>query len=329
MNSKYFGVFALTLKLFVVALVIFIVANGNQFTNQVGNISRNTILAAMTIQVFVLISILLGGIRLALLMGVDCRAHLFFAVRAIILAQGLNATLPARLSEVLKVTYMRDHANVSLSRGFSGLILERTVDLLIVITLGLILAAFFHYDNLVYIAVVGLIFVLFIFIAIQFPGVLSQILRIIPSARLAKFVLRAYKHFIITVKAPMFWQALIISALIWGLSYLSFFVFLKWGGSISVGFAGALAVFFATTLSGVIPGLPGGFGTYEAAAVFTLHSLGYDYKEALTLSIVMHVSQLALPFLFAILIMILERIGLSSLVAELRKSISIKDSLNS
>ncbi len=129
-------------------------------------------------------------------------------------------------------------------------------------------------------------------------------------------------HLVATTGTIAFWQAVLLGLLIWGLSYLNIFVFLSLAGSIPIGLSGALLVFVMTTLGGAIPALPGGLGTYEAAAVIALRSLGYSFDEAMALALVMHAAQLALPFLMAMLLMLQKRLGILSLISDIRRGVT-------
>ena len=68
--------------------------------------------------------------------------------------------------------------------------------------------------------------------------------------------------------------------------------------------------------------LPGGLGTYEVAGVFALRSLGYPFDEAIAVAIALHGAQLVLMFVLALAVMLTERIGLSSLIADLRATVA-------
>ena len=281
------------------------------------------LVAALAVQPIVLCCMLVMGIRHLLLVGLPSLS-LNVSFRAMVLSQGLNLVIPARLSELLKATYLRDHANVPLSRGLSAIVLERTVDVLIVAALGaLALLSYFDRGDFGSIPALGFIFVVSVFVLIRFPGPVLSLVRVLPSVRLAGFLERTYLHLSSMAGTQAFWRALMLGGVGWGLSYINILVFLELAGSLPIGVSGALLVFVMTTFGGAIPALPGGLGTYEAAAVVALRSLGYGFDEALVLALVMHASQLVLPFVLAILIMLTERTGISSLIADLRRSASV------
>lgn len=279
------------------------------------------LVALLVVQPVILIGLVLQGVRHAMLIDRPGLSYLA-ATKAVALSQGLNLLLPARLSEVLKATYLRDRANVPMSAGLSAVLLERTVDLIIVGFLGFV--CLFFFATMVSHA---LIFVLVVMIA----GILGLALwgrrgilalaRVLPWPRISGFVELAYLHFSGSLKSPRFFLSLGLGLLIWGLSFLNIFLLIEFAGGIQVGVYGALLVFVWTTVGGAVPALPGGLGTYEAAAVFALMSLGYPFADALALAVTIHGAQLVLPLILALMVMLTERLGLSSLIADLRASV--------
>jgi len=80
----------------------------------------------------------------------------------------------------------------------------------------------------------------------------------------------------------------------------------------------SLLLFTATTAGLMIPLLPGGIGTFEAAGIYVLKGVGYGFTEALVLSVALHVCQMLFTFLASMVIVSSERIGVGALVAKLR-----------
>lgn len=320
-KSKYVTLF----KLCFIGICILSVTKSNLLGNFQAELDRNVVLAGLVVQPFILCCYFVLSVRHVLLIGAP-RIGLGVASRAIVLSQGLNLVLPARLSELLKATYLRDHANVPLSSGVSAVVLERSVDVLIIAALGALgVILYFDRGNFTSIAVLGLVLAVTILVLVRSPGLVLRVVHALPSERLAGFLERTYRHFSATAGTRAFWYALLLGGVAWGLSYINILVFVELAGSVPIGFSGALLVFILTTLGGAIPALPGGLGTYEAAAVIALRSLGYSFDEALVLSLAMHAAQLILPFIMAVLIMLTERTGLSSLVADLCRSAAIED----
>ena len=317
--------FVASLKLCFIGACVFLVAKNDIFGTFQAELGWDVLLAGLVVQPIILCCFVALAMRHVLLVGVP-RVGLGVAFRAIVLSQGLNLVLPARLSELLKATYLRDHAGVPLSSGVSAVVLERSVDVLIVAALGM-LGAILYFDlgNFWSIPALGVGLSVVIFVVVRSPNLVMRLVRTVPSKRLVSFLERAYLHFAATVRTRSFWHALLLGGWAWGLSYINILVFLELAGSNPTGLSGALLVFVLTTLGGAVPALPGGLGIYEAAAIIALRTLGYSFDEALVLSLTMHASQLILPFVLAVLIMLTERLGISSLIADLRRSAAIED----
>lgn len=210
-----------------------------------------------------------------------------------------------------------------MSVGMSAVVLERTVDMLIVAALGFLGLMLFTTGvdyQLVWVFSGGGVSILLL--ALFARNSMLQLARALPWRRVARFAEQAYLHFSATVRASAFFKALALGLIGWGISYANIFVFLHLAGSIPIGFSGALLVFVFTTIGGGIPVLPGGIGTYEAAGVVALRSLGYPLDEAIAVAIALHATQLILLFVLAMIVMLTERIGLVSLFNDLRAAMA-------
>jgi uncharacterized membrane protein YbhN (UPF0104 family) len=115
-------------------------------------------------------------------------------------------------------------------------------------------------------------------------------------------------------------MALLVTAAAWLLDFVTIALFFHAAGSIPLGLSGALLVFVATTIGGAIPALPGGLGTYEAAAVFSLKSLGYSFEEALALGFALHATLFCLPLISSLVIVTTEKIGIGALVRNITQA---------
>jgi uncharacterized membrane protein YbhN (UPF0104 family) len=307
-------------KLTLVGVLLYTTISSDFFAAFQTGFSWTFLHGALAVQPIIVFCLVVLSMRHVVLVGTP-KVRIAIAFRAMVLSQGLNVLLPARLSELLKATYLRDHAGVPLSVGLSAVVLERTVDVLIVAGLGLLgLAQFFDRGNFGAVLALGVVCVLAMLFLVKSRILLLRLVRSLPWLRISGFLERAYLHFAETAGTRAFWLALLLGLVGWGASYINILIFIELGGSASIGLSGALLVFVLTTLGAAVPALPGGIGTYEAAAVIALRSLGYAFDEALALAIAMHVTQLVLPFVLSMLIMLTERLGFSSLLADLRAS---------
>lgn len=309
------------LKIAVTILVLTIAFNSSFFNILHRGFDLRFLWAALAVQPLILLGLLVQSLRHIVLIGVP-KVPLNMAIKAMALSLGLSLLLPGRLSEVLKGTYLRDHAGVPISIGMSAVVLERTIDLLIVAALGFLGLTLFvarvDYRMVLFFCSLSVTILL---LALFGRNLILQLLRVMPWPRLASFVERSYLHFAATVRTTAFFKAMALGVIGWGISYVNVLVFLHLAGSMPITFSGALLVFVFTTFGGAVPVLPGGLGTYEFAGVFALSALGYPTDEAIVIAIALHVTQLVLMFVLAMAVMLTERIGLSSLIKDLRATV--------
>lgn len=315
--------FWLRAGLIVLFLSVLIAAGGG--ASVLANFDTRDLLSVLYVQPIVLLGLFLQGVRHAVLIDQPGLSYLT-ATKAVALSQGLNLLLPARLSEVLKATYLRDRAKVPMSAGLSAVLLERTADLIIVGVLGGV--CLFFFATLVSKTLVfafSLVAVTIVCVALWGGRYILVLARSLPWKRIGGLVERVYLHFTASLTNRAFFRSLWLGLVIWGVSFLNVFLLLSMAGGAKMGLYGALLVFVCTTVGGAVPALPGGLGTYEAGAVLALTSLGYPFVDALALAVTIHGAQLVLPLILALAVMMTERLGLSSLISDLRTSIPKSD----
>jgi uncharacterized membrane protein YbhN (UPF0104 family) len=306
-------------KVALMALIVAVILLSGVATPFVKHFDTRQLFAALLVQPLLLIGLLLQGIRHAVLID---RQNLSFwtATKAVSLSQGMNLLLPARLSELLKATYLRDRANIPMSAGVSAVLLERTVDLIIVGFLGGI--CLFIFGTLVsktLVVVFSSVALIIVGVALFGGSYILAFARFLPWEIAGGLVERIYSHFIASLKNRVFFHGVWLGLLIWIISFLNVFLLLSVAGGTQMSLYGALLVFVCTTVGSAVPALPGGLGTYEAGAAYALTSLGYPFAEALALAVVLHGAQLVLPLVLALVVISTERLGLLSLVREFRR----------
>jgi len=271
--------------------------------------------AALAIQPLVLFGFGLASVRLATL-AAQRPLSIGAPFKAIILCYGANVVLPARVSELLKATYLRDHAGVALGTGLAAVFVERIVDVLMLGVFALAAAAVFVTGVKAPAALMALAALALLFgMPLIAPSVKLLAARV-PSERIRAFVHRFVEHAVERMTHRTFWVVLALSALMWLTSLTGIAALFAIVGSIPIGVTGALVVFVASTIGGAVPALPGGFGTYEAGVVFALRDYGYDFNEALALALTLHGSQIVMACTLAPLIAFREHTGVRTLIAD-------------
>lgn len=279
------------------------------------------LLAAMAIQPVAMMGLMPHATRLGILAGLPA-SRPGRPLAALLLSQGLNLLLPGRVAEFFKASYLHSHAGVPVSQGMAAVFLERSVDLVIVAGLSLVSLALFATGaaTWAWLAAGALLFGLML--APVQEERLARLVARLPWPVAATFAERFCRHVSRTVRERVFFRALALGILTWIFSLLNVYVFIQIAGSHPVDAKGALALFVATTIGGAVPGLPGGFGAYEAGAVLALRPYGYDTGEALAIGLALHLSQFVIPLFASGIILAREKTGVSHLLRRLREEFS-------
>jgi uncharacterized protein (TIRG00374 family) len=279
------------------------------------HLTWDSLVAALTVQPIILFGFGVAAVRLATLVG-QRPISVTTPFKAIILCYGVNVVVPGRVSELLKATYLRDHAGVALGSGLAAVFVERIADVLMLGVFALAAAAalvtgFNRMAALMALAALTLLFGL----PVIAPWAKRLVDRV-PAERIRGFFHRFIEHSVERMTHRTFWGVLALSVLMWLTSLTGIVALFSIVGSIPIGITGALVVFVASTIGGAVPALPGGFGTYEAAVVFSLREYGYDFNEALALALTLHGSQIAIACTLAPLIALRERTGVAALITD-------------
>lgn len=306
---------ATLLRIAVVALLIASAVKYVDFAKLTPHLNSQLLVCMLLAQPVLLAAIAMMALRFAMLARTPAVPfHLSF--KAMLLSIGLNALLPGRLSELLKVTYLRDHAGVPTASGMAALFLERLSD---VVILGLLALASLSLLLLETASLTLALMAAALALLLALPRLEKPLVALaqrLPGPALRNIVERFFSHLCARVRDPLFYRSFLYGVAAWLLSWASVAVVVHFAGSIPIGLLGGLTVFIATTLGQAVPALPGGFGTYEAAAVIALKGFGYDFDQALALALALHVSQFLGTLGIALLIASTEKIGMASLLRQ-------------
>lgn len=279
--------------------------------------SLETLFAAPVVQPIVFLGFVVAALWLAILVQTPA-APFGKSFKAQVLSRGCNVLLPGHAAELLKATYLLDHAGVSLSAGLSGVLLERMMDTLMVGLLAMLAISLTLVDvNITIFAVAALSVIIVLVVITRTQNQLIKLVSYVPWGLPRKFLEKLLTQASAPLSAGITRTALLYSVAVWLIALVNVTLFLILVGSIPIGLTGALMVFVASTIGGAIPALPAVLGTYEAAVVFVLKDLGYGFEEAIAIGLALHASQIILSLAGASAIIMTERLGLTSLWAEI------------
>jgi uncharacterized membrane protein YbhN (UPF0104 family) len=276
-----------------------------------GHLTADSLWAMLAMQPLLAAGYAVTAARLSALAGA---ASFGRALKAVILCYGLNLIVPARLSELIKVAYLREHGKLPASDCLAAVFVERALDAIMLGTIAVIAASLLIVEvsrfsiAAMAVAAAGLL---------SLPALaplLVRAVRRLPLRSLAPFAERFLAQTTRRVRGRSIRVALALSAVIWIVSAASVYVFLRVALGDRIGLPDALLVLAAVIAGASIPGLPGNFGTFEAGGVLALRFLGFGLEEALAVSLALHVGQIFLASLLTVILLMIERTGVASLV---------------
>lgn len=249
----------------------------------------------------------------------DPRLSSLTALESVVLASGLNLLIPARLSELLKATYLREQANIPTSIALSAVAVERLTDSAVVLAVTPIMPVMLlpGYGWAIVLAGLGCAALIAVFrrwIAI----VAARASR----GRAGNFIALLVQAFGERMMSVRFLAGAALGAAALFSSYCAIYLFLEVAGPGGLGWSATLVVFLAGIAGGAAAILPGGIGSYHAAVTLALAGFGVDLGTAFALSVGMHLLQFVLIFPAAIGIAVARELGLRHIIAKVRELIA-------
>jgi uncharacterized membrane protein YbhN (UPF0104 family) len=241
--------------------------------------------------------------------------------RGYALSLGFNSFLPARMSEIIKISYTNQHTSIELPTVTSAILTEKIFD---VINLTIFLLLGFSS-----VPIPTQTKYLFLAVGFMVTCCFTVLVLIENKFKFFKRMVRDKNQWLVFL-AKVF-KAATLSLNFLSFSKLFFISFLSWLASFGViwsimtillpdtsSLLEAFIVFSAMAIGRAIPGLPGSLGTYEAAIVFALMPMGYNTEEALAVAITMRLSQITIYTCASFFIVYQDGTGLYSLISEWR-----------
>lgn len=272
------------------------------------------LLAIILVQPIQLLILLFLAKRFAVLSeGMQHGKRFYF--RAYILSVGLNSFIPGRLSEIIKISYMREKCKLPSAYTISGLLLERAIDIIFLCALILSGVGIIWVNiNLIHISAILILVIFFLSLLPKIAFFVSHRISYNEQNKKYKYFFDVVSQLSNRIKNKEFMFAIILSVVVWLLSFLLVYLVLKVLHGAEINLYGSIIIFSSLTLSRIIPGLPAGVGIFEAAVIFSMNYLGFDTSESLVTALTLHTSQLIFVTLAALLIMGKDGTGILSFI---------------
>jgi hypothetical protein len=226
-----------------------------------------------------------------------------------------NNILPARAGELARIYVLNKQEGISKSFTLATVVVERTCDLLMALTLLSFVLLLFPFPKWLQNAgalVSAITLVAFVFIIIlNFKGEPMVTLLVKKMSFLPKHWLDTINHigieFIIGLsglrKNQKILSFLSLTTLIWAME-LGILLCMAWAFYIPVTLSGILFVMIVTGLSTIIPSSPGYIGTYEFFTLAALSLIGITGNAALSFAIATHVITLIMSSIIGVICVI-------------------------
>jgi len=236
----------------------------------------------------------LRGYRWTLLLrGAGTEVRVRDSTEIIFISWLVNCLVPAKLGDVYRAYLLRLNLDVSLSRTFGTVFIERIFDLFAIVLLGLA-AGFWSFrtgmsTEVQIVFAIGILVVGALAVGLFFVRNFGR--RIINRLPLPGRVVEFYERFeegVFSIdRRSLPWLA-IITALIWATEAIRLYlVILALGFDFPIGISGAFFVALISSLLTAIPFTPAGLGIVEGGVVYILHTLyGATTTEALAITLV-------------------------------------------
>lgn len=205
----------------------------------------------------------------------------------------LGVVTPGRAGELIKV-YFLEHKGYSVFRSFFSIILDRTIDILILLFLGLLISFFFLREIGIYIIFFGIIllfFIIFIFLIVDQKSCLHKFFgRLIK--KIFPFDFNDYNHFTLS----KFWQGIkglkkkeIIYFFVYLIIGWFFYFFARYVVALSLGldlsFINIVIISISVAIANILPISVAGLGTREVAVIYLFNLFGLNREIALLFSL--------------------------------------------
>jgi len=305
---------SLILRGFFAVSLLLAIAIGIDWNRVPELLSVRTLGAIAVMQVFLLIGTYLCSYRHAVLVRTP-PAPVMSCWMGLMLSAGFNLAIPGRIAELIKATYLRNKHGIPLSSGTAAIVVERLYDVLIVASIGLVGAYGVDYLN-PWLLVATLSFVCLIIVFLVPLGQLA--IRFLDNRkfRLCMFIVANLRHMEATINPRVSLIVFGCSAFAWLLHYAGLWLFFQALPGHGLTLWQVAIVFTAIIFAGAIPALPAGIGLVQAAVIATLMGFGKDFNEALSLSLLLFLSEIFLSAVITPFLLMTQSAGIMPLIRD-------------
>jgi len=291
-------IFKLLLVGFISAIGIFFAFKGENLNEIISQIKQVDSFGFWLACILITLSCIVRAYRWQLLMDPVERIPLYDVFAATMVGYFGNGVLAFRLGELLRAYSVTAKTSMSTSQAFGTVILERILDMLMVVLVFVMTIPWFPFEHeAIRIAIMvfsgfSLLLIVAIFLASQFKMMdyvkSHNLFQSGIGEKIISVLEKIFDGIVLIKKTNHFGMILISSVLLWGFYYVVTYIVLGSCG-IPLGIAGTGILLVLGSVAIGIPALPGSAGTYEAGIKFSLMVVfGIAGDKALSYAIVSH-----------------------------------------
>jgi uncharacterized protein (TIRG00374 family) len=249
---------------------------------------------------FLLVDVVIRAVRWQRLLA-PIRHVPFLATLAYLLVGYLaNNVLPARLGELVRCHYLGDRERLSRTTALGTVVVERVVDIAVVVAIAAFAIVVLSIRGLVANAVVlGVAIVVLLAVALaigivahRIPGAERLAAAVARWPRIGELATKLRDGLSVAGRPRTLFEALALSVVAWGATLLAFAAAGQAVGiQLTIGQASLLAS--GVALAAAIPSGPASLGTFEFAGVRIAQSLGIAAEPAFAIALIVHAAILA------------------------------------
>jgi len=215
----------------------------------------------------------------------------------------INQIAPARAGDLYKPYYLKRHFDIKLASSYSSLIIERFLDLLLLVIFTFLIFSFGNEARFVE----GLVPVMSIFalgssifyLAIKYRKITLFLLKKIPISSIKIFAIKIFLNILRTSKIKLA-KAFFVTAILYMLYVVFMYGFINYFSNFELSFSKVFIVFVISAFGLALPSSPAGIGVYEATVVFVMKYFGINEEDAFSFAFIYHVVQILSMFVMAL-----------------------------
>lgn len=203
----------------------------------------------------------------------------------------VNYILPGKIGEFAKSFVVSDDKKISFSSVFGTVVVERVLDLLFILSLGIFLPSYIINNIPAFnkIRIFSFILLAISLLLIIFLFLFKERFKM-KEGKFFNFINKFTEGFYVFKKPINLILSILATAFVWFFTALSIFVLYK-GMHINLPFFNSLITLYFFTLGITIPSSPGDIGPFHFFIIISLTAFGIEKEKALSYAIVYHFSQ--------------------------------------